>query len=142
MTEMPEEKMRHLEIIQNIVSRMNGNSFQIKACSVTILSILLAIYAVHGNVYLLLIGTLPTLIFWLLDAYYLQQERKFRGLYNTIIGSRNYITDTVKPFEMPIEKLTGRQFCYCNTFISRTIAGFHGIIFVIIILLFIIIKCY
>jgi len=29
----------------------------------------------------ILISILPTIIFWFLDAYYLQQERKFRGLY-------------------------------------------------------------
>ena len=29
-------------------------------------------------------GILPALVFWILDAKYLQQERQFRGLYDAV----------------------------------------------------------
>ena len=135
-----ETQIKHLELIQAIINRMNGNSFQIKACSITILSILFAIYAVNGNAFVFLLAALPTLLFWFLDSYYLQQERKFRGLYNTIIGTRDYITDAIKPFEMPIEKLKDSQFNYWRVLFSRTILFFHGAILAISILLFAIIT--
>lgn len=40
---MADEQLKHLEFIQNVITRMNTNSFQIKAWAVTIVSALLAI---------------------------------------------------------------------------------------------------
>jgi hypothetical protein len=45
----PEEKRQHLEFIQNIITRMNTNSFQIKGMTVTIVTALIAIYASTTN---------------------------------------------------------------------------------------------
>ena len=80
------EKIKHLEFIQNVITRMNTNSFQIKGWSIVIASALLAIYASTKDNYFFLVAVFPTLIFWFLDAYYLNQERKFRGLYNDVAG--------------------------------------------------------
>lgn len=74
---MSSEKMKHLEFIQNVITRMNTNSFQIKGWSVVIVSALLAIYASTKNNHFFLVAVFPTFIFWFLDAYYLNQERKF-----------------------------------------------------------------
>ena len=40
---MLEEKLKHLEFIQNAINRMNANSFQIKGWMITITAALLAI---------------------------------------------------------------------------------------------------
>jgi len=77
---MSPEQLKHLEFIQNVITRMNTNSFQIKGWSVVILSALLAIFASTKNNYFFLAAAFPTLIFWFLDAYYLNQERKFGGV--------------------------------------------------------------
>ena len=81
---MGQEKIQHLEFIQNIINRMNSNSFQIKEWMITIVSALLAFYASSGNEIYIFVAVAPTLLFWYLDAYYLQQERGFRKLYNDI----------------------------------------------------------
>ena len=39
------ENIKHLEFIQNVITRMNTNSFQIKGWSIVVVSALLAIYA-------------------------------------------------------------------------------------------------
>jgi hypothetical protein len=79
-----DDNRKHLEFIQNIITRMNTNSFQIKGMTVTIVSALLAVYAATNNVSFIFIAVVPTIIFWCLDSYYLQQERKFRGVYNNV----------------------------------------------------------
>jgi len=79
---MKEEKIKHLEFIQNVISRMNTNSFQLKTWSVTIVAALLTIFASTQKKGFILLCILPTMIIWFLDSYYLQQERKFRSLYN------------------------------------------------------------
>ena len=84
--DITEDKMKHLEFIQNIITRMNTNSFQIKGWTVTIVSAILAIYASTKNYYFVISAIFPTIIFWFLDSYYLMQERKFRGLYNDVAG--------------------------------------------------------
>lgn len=79
-----EKKIKHLEFIQSVISRMASNSFQLKAWSVTIASgiLLLSLSDINKNYYL--VAFLPLVMFWLLDSYYLWQERLYRGLYDKV----------------------------------------------------------
>ncbi len=115
-----EAKLKHLEFIQNIITRMNTNSFQIKGWAVTIVSAILALYASTKNECFILVGIFPTLIFWFLDAYYLTQERKFRGLYNDVAGMSETPHD-LKPFAMRPDLYVKGKYCYWNVFWSTTI---------------------
>jgi hypothetical protein len=121
---MDEEKKQHLEFIQNIITRMNTNSFQIKGLAVTIVSALLAIYASTTNIAFVFLSIAPTTLFWFLDSYYLQQERKFRGVYNNVCGLKNDVE--IKPYEMPVQKFQGGQYCFCTVFWSKTVAWLYG----------------
>lgn len=78
---MDQARIKHLEFIQNIIARMNSNSFQIKNWSVVIISAILTISISRDSFYILLVALLPIVLFWCLDAYYLTQERRFRELY-------------------------------------------------------------
>jgi hypothetical protein len=60
---MTKEKIKHLEFIQNVITRMNKNSFQLKGWTVTIVSAILAIYVSTKNCYFVLSGIFPTVIF-------------------------------------------------------------------------------
>ncbi len=121
---MCENNTKHLEFIQNTVTRMNGNSFQIKAWTITIVSALLAIYASSRNINFILVAMFPPVMFWFLDTYYLMQERKFRGLYNDVAGvSEN--PKELKPFEMRPDLYVGAKYSYCNVFFSKTILGVY-----------------
>jgi hypothetical protein len=136
---MSNEKLKHLEFIQNVITRMNTNSFQIKGWSIVIVSALLAIYASTKNNYFLLVAVLPTLIFWFLDAYYLNQERKFRGLYNDVAG----VTDEpkeIKPFAMRPDLYTKGKYSYWNVFWSTTIWKLYLTIIIILGCMFIYLK--
>lgn len=136
---MSEEKIKHLEFIQNIVTRMNTNSFQIKSWTITIVSALLAIYASTKNSCFVLIGIFPTIIFWFLDTYYLTQERKFRGLYNDVAEvSEN--PKQIKPFEMRPDLYTKGKYSYWNVFWSRTIWKLYSSIIIILCGLFVYLK--
>ena len=119
---MKPEKMKHLEFIQSIITRMNTNSFQIKGWAITIVSALLALYANSTNGAYIFIGIAPTILFWFLDAYYLQQERKFRGLYKDVVSGTNSIPE----FEMPIQNYSGGNYNFCCVFWSKTISFLYG----------------
>ncbi len=120
---MEPDKLKHLEFIQNVITRMNTNSFQIKGWAITIVSATLALYASTKNECFILVGVFPSLIFWFLDAYYLTQERKFRGLYNDVAGVSEKPFD-LKPFAMRPDLYTKercKKYSYWNVFWSTTI---------------------
>ena len=97
-----ESKIEHLKMIQGIITRMNTNSFQIKGWTITLVSALLALYANSRKVTYIFIALIPVLIFWFLDSYYLQQERKFRELYKEIVNTAHYGTDMYYPYDYKI----------------------------------------
>ena len=132
---MSPEKIKHLEFIQNIITRMNTNSFQIKGWSIVIASALLAIYASTKDNYFFLVAVFPTFIFWFLDAYYLTQERKFRGLYDDVAG----VSDNpkqIKPFAMRPDLYTGGKYSYWDVFFSTTILKMYLSVIIILGFLF------
>ena len=128
---MDNNKIKHLEFIQSTITRMNQNSFQIKGWMITLVSALLALYASCEKVAYILIAIVPAIVFWLLDAYYLQQERRFRGVYNDVAGlSPDDSRINVREFEMPIQKYQCGKYCYFNVLFSRTIFPLYGIVIV------------
>ena len=128
---MDNNKIKHLEFIQSTITRMNQNSFQIKGWMITLVSALLALYASSERVVYILIAIVPAAMFWFLDAYYLQQERRFRGVYNDVAGlSPDDSRINVREFEMPIQKYQCGKYCYFNVLFSRTIFPLYGIVIV------------
>lgn len=122
-----EKRIKHLEFIQAAITRMNQNSFHIKGWMITIVSALLALYANSGNAAYVLVALVPAIVFWFLDAYYLQQERKFRGVYNDVAGLSSEENNVeIKDFEMPIQKYQCGKYCYFNVLLSKTIVPLYG----------------
>ena len=121
---MEQEKILHLEFIQNIINRMNSNSFQIKEWMITIVSALLALYASSDNLTYIFVAIVPTLLFWYLDAYYLQLERKFRGLYDDVKDPEKRISF----FSMDITNYKDGRFKFCECLFSRTTAPLYLLI--------------
>lgn len=115
---MKEENIKHLEFIQNIITRMNTNSFQIKGMTVTIVSALLAVYASEKEPVFVLISIFPLILFWFLDAYYLTQERKFRGLYNDLLKGNK---SELKTFEMRPDLYKKGKYSFWSVLFSKTI---------------------
>ena len=117
---MTDEQLKHVEFIQNVITRMNTNSFQIKGWAVTLVSALLAIFASTKNDYFVLAALFPTVVLWFLDAYYLMQERKFRGLYDDVTGISEE-PNPIKLFAMRPDLYTGGKYSYWSSFTSVTI---------------------
>lgn len=123
--DVEEKKVKHLEFIQSNIARMNQCSFQMKGWMLTVATALLALYASSintelgkGNNIFIFIAIVPTLIFWVLDSYYLQQERKFCGIYNDLISITK--NTKIKEFEMPLEKYDGYKYCLFRVMFSKT----------------------
>lgn len=138
---MTEEKIKHLEFIQAVIMRMNSNSFQIKSWTITIVAALLAIFASTNNLNFILVSIFPVALFWLLDTYYLMQERKFRGLYNDVAGISNDPKD-IKLFDMRPDLYTGGKFSYFNVFKSITLLKMYLPLIILLSFVFLYLKEY
>ena len=77
-----EARIRHLELIQSVVSRLATNSFITKGWALTVAGAVYGFSASHLDPWIATVGFIPTFGFWWLDSYFLRQERLFRCLYN------------------------------------------------------------
>ncbi len=84
-----EQKMKHLELIQGVINRMANNSFLLKGWVVTLVVGILALASKDTDKQYFWIAYIPILMFWFLDAYYLQQERLYRSLYEKVRKTKN-----------------------------------------------------
>ena len=75
----------HLSITQAVIQRMASNSSSCKAWCITLVSAILVIVADKGKPQYVLIAIVPTILFLVLDTYYLSLERCFRKSYNNFI---------------------------------------------------------
>ena len=63
---------------------MAGNLFFLKGWAITLIAALFALSAKETNPKYILIAYFPVIIFWILDGYFLSQERLFRDLYDDV----------------------------------------------------------
>ena len=77
---------KHLEIMQGVINRMAENSRSCKVWCVTLVAAVLVLVARTGEAAHALIALAPTVLFYVLDAYYLSLERGFRRSYNGFVG--------------------------------------------------------
>lgn len=137
-TDMHPQRLKHLEMLQQIISRMANNSFLIKGWSLTLISAILTFSTAtkditQGNMYfVLLIALLPALAFWYLDAYFLRQERLFRKLYD------HYRTEqitTPSDFSMNTAPVEDNVASLGQVMVSHTLRLFYGTLTIIVLVI-------
>ena len=129
-----ENKLKHLEFIQGIINRMANNSFLLKGWTVVLVSALFALAAKGSNRCFIFLAFFPTIGFWVLDGYFLWQEKLYRELYNNVRIRDEQNID----FSMDISSVESEVASWCKVAISTTLRIFYGVIIgaiVIVILL-------
>jgi len=116
-----ENKLKHLEFIQSVVNRMASNSFLLKGWSVTLVAALFALAAKDANKNYIIVAYLPVGIFWIVDAYFLSQERLFRSLYDDVRKKKEDEID----FSMNAEQFRGGPNSWASSFLSKTLLLFY-----------------
>src|SRR6266581_4267715 len=93
-----DNKIAHLQMIQAVITRMASNSFLLKGWTVTLVAALFALAAAKVVPYFVYLAYFPLIVFWILDGYFLRQERLFRRLYDRVrilsIGAIDFSMDT------------------------------------------------
>lgn len=134
MADFLDDRRQHLAFIQDVITRMNSNSFSLKGLMITIIAALAALTVNDENkstaVVYLGIALLLVLIFWFLDAYYLKKERQYRMLYEEAVKEKAEL------YEM---KVDGYYVCYFEVLFSKTMWPLYLSMSVVLIVAFFII---
>ncbi len=123
-----ESKIAHLGFIQGVINRMGANSFLLKGWSVTLVAAIFALSAKDTDHKFVLIAYFPVFLFWILDAFFLHQERLYRKLYEEVAAD-NIKSDT---FSLDTSCVQQEVKSYASILFSKTIIPFHGAIIGII----------
>lgn len=135
---LTEEKRQHMEFVHSTINRLSTNSIQLKAITITLTAGLLAVYSSSPKIFLIYLCIPQVFFFWLVDSYYLQQERKFRGVYNDVAGITN--TRKLKDYEMPITSYTGGKYRFLSCMFSFSKLFFFCSVIIVLILTIVIIE--
>lgn len=99
----PATDAEYLKIIQSVINRLAQNSFQSKSWSVAIVTGILAFSSRSAQAAACALAFFPAFCFWVLDAYYLRQERLFRALYNAAAaGNATTFSMDTKPYKSEV----------------------------------------
>jgi hypothetical protein len=127
------DRIKHLEFIQGVVSRLGNNSFLMKGWALTVAGAFFGFAVNNQNRWLAVASALPTVTFWGLDAYFLRCERLFRMLYKRV-SDRD---DEVAPFFMEatsptyvkgLSEKTRQEVSWWRTLRRPTLLLFYGAI--------------
>lgn len=129
-------RLKHLEMIQTVISRMANNSFLIKGWSLTLIAAILAITVKDRVFAMATVAFIPIIAFWLLDAFFLGQERLFRELWDSV---RNEPQESPTNFRMVTNSLTMRH--WLSAINASTLMIFHGCLLIVVSLITLAIRC-
>ena len=104
--ETNESRIRYLEAIQRVIDRLSNTSFILKGWAVSLVAGLTALAASGANQGYVLVAYIPTVVFWLLDAYFLMMERQYRQFFEENMD----LSREVKCFTLKREKATFHMF--------------------------------
>ena len=118
-------------MLQAVVDRMSANSFQLRGWSVVLVSAMFALAASGSQVRFVYLAYFPAIAFWVLDGYYLHQERLFRKLYDHVRGLDASSID----FSMDASPFAGDVDFWRDVCFSTTLIVFHGAVVLLIVFL-------
>lgn len=119
---MESKKLKHLELIQGVITRMGGNLFTLRGWMITLVVALSAAFLEFGRNELQIIIVSVVVIFWIHDGYFLSQERSYRCLYNKVRQMKEEEVD----FSMDISKFKNlRMTSVWDCMFSKTLAFFY-----------------
>lgn len=137
-----ENKRCHLQMIQGVVNRLAQNSFLIKGWSIFLVAALFALAATNDRSTFAWVALFPALTLWVLDGYFLWQERMFRALYDDVCGTPEEEIDFSMNASLFREKVVGWSSAAFNIWPPRnTLFIFHGTIVVAILAVAAILVC-
>ena len=131
-----QNKIKHLEFIQSVITRMNSNSFLLKGWTITLISALFALAAKDANLNFVLVSYIVIPIFWILDGFYISQERQYSDLYTNVASKDEANID----FSMNASGYCKGNRTWFSGIFSKTLILFYGVSVLITLIVMFLIK--
>jgi len=131
-----EAKLKYLDHLQSNIDRMSRASFTYKALVVSAVTALFAAAVASEVPELVLVSIFPILIFWCLDSYYLEIERRFVKLYNI---AKN---EEVPSFNMTPSESLSSKYQLLSTAFSFTVLLLYVPLAMFVIILYAYLSCF
>jgi len=133
-----DNKQKHLEFIQAAINRMAANLFLLKGWTVTLVAALFALASKESKDFYFLLAYVPLFMFWILDGYFLSQERRFRTLYDHARGldekDINFSMDTQDFKDNPPRNT------WSHSLFAPTLLIYYGVLAAVMILVMLMLK--
>lgn len=131
-----EKKIKHLEFIQNIITRMNSDSFLIKGWTITLVSALFALAAKDADVHYVIVSYISIPTFWILDGFFISRERQYRDLYREVATKEEKDID----FNLDASFYCKNDRTWLAGIFSKTLIPFYGITIIITLIIMFLLK--
>ena len=103
---------------------MANNSFLLKGWSVVLVSALFALAAKDSVKSFIYLSYFPALAFWILDGYFLWQEKLYRALYDKV----RKMSESEIDFSMDTSSVVQEIDSWCRVTFYKTLRIFYGTI--------------
>ncbi|WP_153798486.1 hypothetical protein [Foetidibacter luteolus] len=124
MSNINDNKIKHLEFIQLTITRMNVNSFLVKGWLVTLVAAIFVLSEKDANTKFLWFAPFVSILFWILDAFFIVTERKYRCLYDQV----RTLTESQINYSMDVSSFEGGKNSFFRCLLSLTLLLFYPII--------------
>lgn len=128
--------IKHIEILQDTITRMANNSASCKAWTLTIVTGIAALF--FNKSFAVFLGIVPILLFFMLDSLYLGLEQQFRDIYGNFVeklGNGQLKTSDIYEI-VPKEVGFNHPKCICDGAKSFATYGFYLATILLIVALF------
>jgi hypothetical protein len=122
-----DDRRQYLEFIQTVIGRMSTVSTLAKGWCLTVATATLGFAITRQSVGVGLLGALGVLLFGLLDARYLREERKFRALYDDARkGCSDAYDMNTRPYGQRRDSSFSSSCAWRSVLTSWSLWGFYG----------------
>ena len=124
--------VEHLKLIQSVVTRMAGNSAQMKTWAVSLVTAAFVFSGLSDDPhwFVPLGGCVPVIAFWIMDARYLHLEKCYIELYSAVVGNKG-----VKEFDLDYRPYVKNVASVWKMAWSWSVCRFFGALLIVMLVL-------
>lgn len=126
----PEDRRKHLDFIQSVISRMASASAVTKGWALTIAVATYGYAGTKQSIPVAILGLGAVIVFSALDSRYLLEERKYRKLFQAAAaGELKSFDMNADGYRKQLPKAARKTLTMPSVFWSWSVRNFYGVIF-------------
>lgn len=123
---------KEIDLIQACILRMTSNSFFLKGWTISLVSVILAIFFKNKYTMAACIVVIFVIInFWCLDAVFFRTEEEYRKLYQWVLQERPK-GNKDRLYDLDPKRFSSQVDCVFKLMFSKTLFWFYGVQLVLV----------